>query len=153
MGVVLGWSAVGSTIGPLVGGALAEHNWRWVFYITLPFSGVVLVWVVVFLRLKYRRTVTRAQALNKMDLGGDVLFIGSNTANLLGFLMSGVTFPWFSANVVAPLVLGVVGGAAFLVYESRIAEPTVPRRLFHHQNATIGLFLTVLTGVFLASPA
>ena len=88
-----------------------------------------------------------------MDLDGNVLFIGSLTAILLGLLMGRVTFPWSSANVVAPLVLGVVGWAAFPVYESRIAEPTVPRRLFHHQNATIEFFLAFHTGVFLASPA
>ena len=153
VGVVLGSSAVGSTIGPLVGGALAEQNWRWVFYITIPFSGVGLVWMVVFLRLNYRRTTTLGQALKMMDLGGNILFIGSITAILLGLLMGGVTYPWSSANVVAPLVLGVIGWAAFHVYESGIAEPTVPRRLFHHRNAAIGFFLTFETGVFLASPA
>ena len=153
VGVVLGSSAVGSTIGPLVGGALAEHNWRWVFYITLPFSGVGLVWMGVFLRLNYRRTATWAQALKKMDIGGNILFIGSITAILLGLLMGGVTFPWSSANVVVPLVLGVVGWATFHMYESGITEPTVPRRLFHHRNAAIGFFLTFEMGVFLASPA
>ena len=153
VGVVLGSSAVGSTIGPLVGGALAGHNWRWVFYITLPFSGVGLVWMAVFLRLKYQRTATWRQALRQVDLAGNVLFVGSITAILLGLLMGGVTFPWSSGNVVAPLVLGFVGWAAFHMYESRLTEPTVPQRLFSNRNAAIGFFLTFETGIFLASSA
>ena len=153
VGVVLGSSAVGSTIGPLVGGALAGANWRWVFYITLPFSGVALVWMAVFLKLKHRRTATWRQALKQMDLGGNLLFIGSITAILLGLLMGGVTFPWSSGNVVAPLVLGFVGWAVFHLYESRLEEPTVPQRLFANRNAAVGFFLTFETGIFLASSA
>lgn len=153
VGVVLGSSAVGSTIGPLVGGALAGVNWRWVFYITLPFSGVGFVWIMVFLRVKYKRMATWGQALKQVDLGGNLLFVGSITAILLGLLMGGVTFPWSSGNVVAPLVVGFVGWAAFHMYESRLAEPTIPQRLFVNRNAVIGFFLTFEAGIFLASSA
>lgn len=153
VGVVLGSSAVGSTIGPLVGGALAGDNWRWVFYITLPFSGLGLVWMAVFLRLRYRRTVTWGRAFRQVDVEGNLLFIGSITAILLGLLMGGVIFPWSSGNIVAPLVLGFFGWAAFHIYESRLAEPTVPQRLFSNRNAAIGFFLAFETGIFLASSA
>ena len=153
VGVVLGSSAVGSTIGPLVGGALAGVNWRWVFYITLPFSGLGFIWIVIFLRLKYRRTATWGHAIKRLDLGGNLLFIGSITAISLGLLMGGVVFPWSSGNVIAPLVLGFVGWAAFHVYEGRLAEPSIPQRLFANRNAIIGFFLTFETGIFLASSA
>ncbi|MCJ1333683.1 hypothetical protein MMC10_010383 [Thelotrema lepadinum] len=151
VGVVLGSSAVGSLIGPLVGGALADANWRWVFYITLPFAGVGLVWMGLFLRLKYRTVTTWRGAIRQMDIVGNVLFIGAITAILLGLLMGGITFPWQSANVVVPLVLGFVGWAAFHFYESRVAEPTVPQRLFVNRNAAIGFFLTFEMGIFLGS--
>ena len=66
--------------------------------------------------------------------------------------MVGVTFPWSSADVVAPLGLSGVGWAAFHLYENGIAEPTVARRLFQNRNAAIRFLLTFQTGVFLASP-
>ena len=153
VGVVLGSSAVGSTIGPLVGGALAGVNWRWVFYITLPFSGLGFVWISAFLKLKYKRTATWGQAAKQMDFGGNLLFVGSITAISLGLLMGGVMFPWSSKNVIAPLVLGFVGWAAFHIYESRLAEPSIPQRLFTNRNSVIGFFLTFETGIFLASSA
>lgn len=38
LSAVLSAAAFGTTIGPIIGGALAEVNWRWVFWINLPVS-------------------------------------------------------------------------------------------------------------------
>jgi MFS family permease len=44
MGVVFAFFAVGSSLGPFVGGILVNRaSWRWVFYIGLPVAGVSLV--------------------------------------------------------------------------------------------------------------
>ncbi|EGD99226.1 major facilitator transporter [Trichophyton tonsurans CBS 112818] len=49
MGVI--W-AIGTVIGPVLGGSLAEHaSWRWIFYINLPLSGLSLILLYFFLRV------------------------------------------------------------------------------------------------------
>jgi MFS family permease len=42
LGLVLSSAALGSIVGPVVGGALADTDWRWCFYINLPICAVVL---------------------------------------------------------------------------------------------------------------
>ena len=39
LGLELSTGALGSTLGPITGDALAEENWRWVFYLNLPTAG------------------------------------------------------------------------------------------------------------------
>jgi MFS family permease len=56
LGFMLSTAAVGTVIGPIVGGALTS-NWRWIFYLNLPISGLALVAMFAFLKVKPRRDV------------------------------------------------------------------------------------------------
>ena len=35
-GLVLGVAGVGNAFGPILGGALTEASWRWIFFLNLP---------------------------------------------------------------------------------------------------------------------
>lgn len=59
--------AIASAIGPPVGGALASAGaWRWLYYLNLPLTGMALVLVFFFLRLKEPKTSAR-ERLAQMD--------------------------------------------------------------------------------------
>ncbi|MCJ1331895.1 hypothetical protein MMC10_008587 [Thelotrema lepadinum] len=154
LGYVLGATAVGSTSGPLIGGALALASWRWVFYITIPSAAFCFVWMFFFLKLKRRQSLNLSELVYHLDIVGNFIFIASITAILLGLVMGGIVFPWSSANIIVPLVLGFAGWAGFHVYEGSklCTEPTVPFRLFNQRNTAIGYFLSFLIGIFLAAP-
>lgn len=49
LSAVLGTAAIGTTIGPIIGGALALSNWRWIFWLSLPVSGLGLAAILFFL--------------------------------------------------------------------------------------------------------
>ncbi|KAF5341325.1 hypothetical protein D9758_016179 [Tetrapyrgos nigripes] len=52
-GIIGGVVAIGYTIGPIIGGLLAQKvSWRWCFWITLPLSLFATTVVVVVLPLK-----------------------------------------------------------------------------------------------------
>lgn len=58
-GLIAGTYAIGTIIGPVLGGLFTDHtSWRWVFYINLPICGAALLLIVPFLNLKYRREGT-----------------------------------------------------------------------------------------------
>lgn len=73
------------------------------------------------------------------DYSGNVFIMASTTSVLLGLTWGGVQFPWSSPHVLVPLVLGLVGMLAFLVYEARVASvPSVPLRLLKTRTIVSG---------------
>lgn len=53
-------------LGPPIGGALAEHNYRWLFYMNIPLIAAVLVIVGLFMDLKTPPGTMR-EKLRQMD--------------------------------------------------------------------------------------
>lgn len=141
LGIVLSMAAVGAVLGPVVGGALADANWRWVFYINLPIAGTCLVVMWLFLRVTYVRAPTWKHALLRIDWFGNALFIASILSLLLGLVFGGTVYPWDSYHTLVPLILGIVGWIGFHIYETRCREPCMPPRLFTTRNSFIGFIL------------
>jgi EmrB/QacA subfamily drug resistance transporter len=143
LGMVLSSGAVGSTLGPIIGGVIAEHNWRWIFYMNIPLGGVTLLVQGFFLNLKARKNATWSSAFAKIDMIGGLLFIGSLSAILLGLIMGGSVYGWGTYHVVVPLVVGFVGWISFHVYEASVLckQPSVPPHLFRTRTSLIGYFL------------
>ncbi|ETS82779.1 hypothetical protein PFICI_04655 [Pestalotiopsis fici W106-1] len=109
---------VAVVLGPVIGGLLSERvTWRWIFYLNLPVSGVALIMLFAVLRVQYKKDSMR-NSLKRVDFGGNVLLIASVVSVLLALTWGGVEFPWSSWRTILPLVLGVLGIAAFLGIES-----------------------------------
>lgn len=141
LGIVLGACAVGSLVGPVIGGAIVTRTtWRWAFWINLPVCALTLAIVLPFLRLSWRRSPSWSHALARVDWMGNVIFVGSITAILLGLIQGGVVYPWGAWQIVVPLVVGFVGWAGFFVQQGYCKEPTMPLRLFADRTlATVSL--------------
>ncbi|KAK8039526.1 major facilitator superfamily domain-containing protein [Apiospora rasikravindrae] len=153
---VLSTAAIGTTIGPIIGGALAQANWRWVFWINLPVMGLGLLGILLALNVQYKRSPTWAHALARVDFLGNALFIPAMVALFFGLIMGGQPgYPWDSWRVILPLVLGVAGWAAFHFYESSplCREPSVPNRLFRNRTSATGFLLIFLAAVIMQALA
>ncbi|KAI1822719.1 multidrug resistance protein Fnx1 [Xylaria intraflava] len=149
IGVVFIAFAVAVSIGPVVGGAIAERTtWRWIFYLNLPVAGVSLVLLFFFLRVKYTKDSIK-NTLKRIDLFGNALLIASVVAILLSLTYAGIEWPWASARALVPLILGLLGLAGFLVLESSklIPEPTMPMRMFSNRTSLGAFGLTFLHGI------
>lgn len=151
LGPLLGAGGLGSTLGPLIGGALTKASWRWVFYITIPFSALAFITMLLFLKMNHVRDPSWKKNLIQIDLPGNALLISSITAVLLGLLMGGTTFPWSSWRIILPLVLGFLGWFAFHIYQMSpwCKIPTIPPRLFSNPTSAVGFILSFLSGVLL----
>lgn len=53
---------------------------------------------------------------------GNFLVISSTAACTIALTWGGITAPWHSVRVLVPLVLGLVGLWAFIVYEAALAK-------------------------------
>lgn len=143
MGIVLSSGSIGTTVGPIVGGALAEADWRWCFYFNIILCFPALVAMAIFLRLKREREPNWKSALARVDFVGALIFIPSTLSLLLGLVMGGVVHLWSSWRTIVPIVLGILGVAVFLVHQGSpmCREPSIPPRLFSNRTSAVGFFL------------
>ncbi|MFE9482966.1 MFS transporter [Streptomyces spororaveus] len=128
VGTVLAFSAVGTALGPFVGGAFAEHvSWRAVFLLNVPVCATAVLLILRFV------TDTRDEhASHRMDLPGAVTLAGGLTAVMLA-VDQGSRWGWASPATLLVLIGAVLLLVAFVLIESRTAEPLLDLSLLHNR--------------------
>ncbi|KAL2201510.1 major facilitator superfamily domain-containing protein [Corynascus similis CBS 632.67] len=114
--VLAAW-ALGSVLGPLVGGLFVQHaTWAWCFYINFPFCALGLVLVPLFVKLKTLK-FSLASKLARVDWIGGVFLTGGLTSFLIGLSWGGVQYEWKSVQTITPIFVGIIGIAIAIVWE------------------------------------
>lgn len=153
LGFVMSSTAVAAMLGPVVGGALVTVNWRWIFYLNLPISGVTIIIMAIFLRLNHRKEPTWTAALLRIDFVGNLIFVASFCSLLIGTIFGGTVFPWSSWRVILPIVLGVLGWIGFHLYEWKppkfCKEVSLPPRIFANRTSASGFYIDFISSVIL----
>ncbi|KAK9769997.1 putative Efflux pump FUS6 [Seiridium cardinale] len=145
MGFIFAIYAISTTVGPLVGGAFASYaSWRWIFYLNLPLSGVTLAMVIISLEALPKGSTMSLSSLKRVDFAGNILLVAAITSILLALTWGGGEEPWSSWRTIVPLVLGLLGLPLFLLFETKVPEPTTPFRLFSNRTSLAG-FLCAFT--------
>ena len=57
--------------------------------------------------------------------------MGSTAAFVIGLTWGGVTHPWSSAQVLVPLIVGMIELAVFIIYEGLFASHPIVRLCLH----------------------
>jgi DHA2 family multidrug resistance protein len=141
MGVMLG-----PIMGPTVGGWLTEHyNWRWVFYINLPFGLLAAAGLMVFL------PSGGGQDRLRFDwIGFGVLAMGIGALQLM--LDRGQDQDWFTSHeIIAEAVVAGLGFYLFGVHALSAREPLIRPALFKDINFASGVLLMFMVGLFMVS--
>lgn len=149
--VQMAW-ALGTLVGPLIGGAIAQNTtWRWIFYINLPFCGIGLALVPFSVRLKAERG-SMLDRLSLVDWVGGFLFIASFCSFLIGIIWGGNQFPWSSWRTYVPIIVGVVGIVISMLWESYGAKrPFIPISLFSRTSSIIAYVCACLQGALVCT--
>ena len=127
----------GQFLGLLIGGLLADTNWRLVFWINVPVGVVGTVWAY----WKLRDAPTRVS--HRIDWAGNLTF-GLGLVLILTAITYGIqpygnhVMAWGRPLVLALFVLGFLSLAAFVVAERVAAKPMLDFRLFRIPGVAYG---------------
>ncbi|KAF1852228.1 MFS general substrate transporter [Cucurbitaria berberidis CBS 394.84] len=153
LGLMFSWSGVAAALGPPVGGALAEANWRWIFYMNLPICGVALGGLLLFMQVRSGATNANELGimakLGRLDIIGNVIFTPSMISLLIGLIGGGTQHPWSSWRIILPLLLGIIGWISFHILQFFVEYPSVPPCLFSNRTSATAFLLTFTSSVLL----
>jgi len=124
MGVMLG-----PILGPTIGGYLTDwYNWRWVFYVNLPFGILAIAGIAVFLPKAPARPELR------FDWTGFVV-LALGVGSLQMMLDRGQDQDWFGAReIVIEAVLAALGLYLFVVHMLTAEKPFLAPAVFRDRN-------------------
>ena len=140
---------VGPILGPTLGGYLTDlYDWRWVFYVNLPFGILATAGLLLFLPRSEPKPGMRFDSL-----GFGVLALGIGAFQLM--LDRGQDQDWFgSREIIVEAVLGALGLYLFVVHLMTAEKPFLSPRLFRDRNLSVSLAIMFSVGmILLASSA
>jgi DHA2 family multidrug resistance protein len=140
---------LGPIMGPTLGGYLTEwFDWRWVFYVNLPFGILATLGLIFFMP----RTPVRPDL--RFDWTGFAsLAVAIGALQLM--LDRGQGEDWFSSpEIIIESVIAGLGFYLFVVHMFTSDKPLIPRALFHDRNFTSAVIMMFCTGsILMASSA
>ena len=137
---------VGPILGPTLGGYLTEmYNWRYVFYINLPFGILATAGLLIFMPRSHPNFNMK---FDWIGFGVLALAIGG----LQMMLDRGQDQDWFSSReIITEAVLGCLGAYLFFVHMLTAKKPFIPPAIFRDRNFSTGLLVMFATGTILVS--
>lgn len=143
MGLFGAVMALGTVGGPLIGGFITDAiNWRWNFFVALPFAVVAIILIQKTLRLpvQTKRKVS-------IDYAGIVLLTAGVSLLLIWVTLAGSQFEWLSTPSILMVVGAVVALLAFVFVELKSTEPILPLTMFKNSTFTLSVVASISVGV------
>ncbi len=138
---------IGPILGPTLGGYLTDiYDWRWVFYVNLPFGVAAIAGLLIFL------PETERQPLKFDWIGFGALSLGLGALQLM--LDRGQQKDWFgSGEIIIETILAGLGFYWFVVHMLTAKKPFIPPRLFRDWNLMMAMVVMFAVGMILLASA
>ena len=140
IGIWAGISGLGLAVGPLLGGFLVEHvSWSAVFWINVPIgviAAAATLWAV---------HESRDPNARRFDIVGTILITGG-LFSLVWALIRTNSHSWSSGQTLGFLAAAAVLVTAFIVWESRNADPMIPLSFFRRKSFDVAISSVALVG-------
>jgi MFS transporter, DHA2 family, multidrug resistance protein len=138
---------LGPILGPTIGGYMTElYNWRWVFFVVVPFGVIALFGCLAFV------PETGRQSGRRLDWFGFIALSVAVAATQLVF-DRGQRLDWFESDeILLWAALALLGYYLFVVHSLTAAEPFLDMRMFRDRNFVVGLVLMFVFGLLVFVP-
>jgi EmrB/QacA subfamily drug resistance transporter len=145
LGVAMGTNtmvaAVGLVIGPVLGGALVDISWHWVFWFNVPFALLGSIWAFSILR-----EITGRGEDTTFDTLGTLTFLIGLTGLVLGISKGGIE-GWHGPVVFGGLIAAVVFLPLFVVIERHHRAPMLDLTIFNNRLFSAASAAAFLNGL------
>ncbi|MFD8686327.1 MFS transporter [Streptomyces sp. NPDC059651] len=139
----------GGAVGFILGGTLTEYlNWRWTFFVNVPFAIVAALGAYFVIR-----EPAGGRNRSPLDIPGVLLSSLGLVALVYGFTRA-ESAGWSDSLTIGTFVASAVLLAAFLVTETKVKAPLLPLRVPANRNRggvylSLGLAVIAMFGTFL----
>ncbi|CAD6582685.1 MAG: hypothetical protein ASARMPRED_001033 [Alectoria sarmentosa] len=149
-GLVTTVYSIANVIGPIMGGAFAEHStWRWCFYVNLPFGGTAGVIIFLFFgsqtSIRPKELVSLREKISHLDVIGITLALGSLICFVRALQVAGTTKSWSSSEVIGLLVGFVALTLAFVLSQKLLHDRAMMvRKILRMRIIIVGMIFGFL---------
>ncbi|MFH9423629.1 MFS transporter [Streptomyces sp. NPDC017529] len=139
----------GGAVGLILGGVLTEYmNWRWTFFVNIPFAVVAAVGALLVIR-----EPAGSRNPSRLDVPGVILATLGLVSLVYGFTRA-ESDGWGAGMTIGLFVAAAVLLAAFVLVESKVKSPLLPLRVLTDRNragvyTSLGLAVIGMFGLFL----
>ncbi len=145
LGLALGINAmviaVGSAIGPVLGGWLVGFGWQWVFWFNVPLGVLgtaASLWVL--------RDMPTSRRHQRIDWVGNLVFLCALTGLLLALSMGGIE-GWTHPAVIIGAVVFVAATPLFFWVQTTVRDPLLDLTLFRNRLFAVANLTQFLNGL------
>ena len=139
MGLLGTMSAIGTALGPSLGGVLiASQGWRAIFFVNVPLG--VLSWILAYRHLPIDRDPSHADR-PRFDIAGTLLLALTLAAYALAMTLGRGSF---GPRNVALLFGAICGTGLFVLVERRAASPLIQLAMFRNPALSAGFAMGAL---------
>ncbi|MEC7463554.1 MAG: DHA2 family efflux MFS transporter permease subunit [Pseudomonadota bacterium] len=133
-------------MGPVIGGWLTdEYSWRWVFYVSMPFSLLGILGAIFFIR------ETPKNLERRFDIFGFIALAIALAATQF-MLDRGEGEGWFGSDlIVATAVIIGLALYLFVAHSTTTKNPFITPAILTDRNYMLGLFFMFLLGILVLS--
>nr|WP_307624138.1 MFS transporter [Streptomyces sp. V3I7] len=139
----------GGAVGFILGGVLTEYlDWRWTFFVNIPFAIVAAAGAYFVIR-----EPEGGRNRSPLDIPGVILSTLGLVSLVYGFTRA-ESDGWSDAVTIALFVASAVLLLAFVITEAKVKAPLLPLRVVTDRNRggvylSLGLAITAMFGTFL----
>ncbi|MBB5939827.1 MFS transporter [Streptomyces zagrosensis] len=139
----------GGAVGLILGGVLTEYmDWRWTFYVNIPFAAAAVAGAILVIR-----EPSDSRNPSKLDIPG-VLLATTGLVSLVYAFTRAEEDGWTAGATIGLFITAVVLLAAFVVVEGKVKNPLLPLRVLTERNRagvymSLGLAVIGMFGLFL----